>query len=95
MTISLSRKATADLAELHRYVSRDSRSRADATVDRILNVLDMLAGGVEGPEVRLTRGQVIRSWPVPPYRIYYRRLKDRLQVVRIYHQARRPIERES
>ncbi|PYM46503.1 MAG: hypothetical protein DME14_18060 [Candidatus Rokuibacteriota bacterium] len=53
----------------------------------------MLASGtVERREVRLRDGRRVHSWPVPPYRVYYRKSADVLEVVRVYHQARRPIE---
>lgn len=48
---------------------------------------------VEGREVRLRDGRQVHTWPVPPYRIYYRQSADVFEVVRVYHQARRPIER--
>jgi plasmid stabilization system protein ParE len=50
-------------------------------------------GDFEGPEARLRSGETVRSWPVSPYRLYYQRSYDELRVVRIYHQARRPIAR--
>jgi hypothetical protein len=31
----------------------------------------------EGAELKLTTGELVRSWAVPPYRIYYRREPDR------------------
>jgi hypothetical protein len=36
-------------------------------------------------------GEIIRSWAIPPVRVYYRREDDRLIVLRIYDQRRRPI----
>lgn len=54
----------------------------------------MLASGVmAGKEVLLRDGRRVHTWPVPPYRIYYRKGGEVFQVVRVYHQARRPIER--
>jgi len=32
------------------------------------------------------------TWPVPPYRLYYRKTETALEVIRIYHQSRRPLE---
>lgn len=46
----------------------------------------------DGPEgVLRTTGERVRSWPVRPYRIYYRRDGETLVILRIYHSARRPI----
>ena len=47
----------------------------------------------EGPASRLRSGAVVRSWGVPPFRIYYQRHPDELLILRVYHQARRPITR--
>jgi hypothetical protein len=47
----------------------------------------------EGPELRLKSGLIVRSWPMPPYRVFYRRREDVLEILRVYHQARRPITR--
>jgi hypothetical protein len=35
----------------------------------------------------------VRSWGVPPFRVYYQRHFDELLIVRVYQQARRPITR--
>jgi toxin ParE1/3/4 len=47
----------------------------------------------EGPQQQLRSGQTVRSWPLPPYRLYYQRTDEALRIVRIYHQARQPITR--
>lgn len=39
----------------------------------------------------LRAGDVVRSLPVPPIRIYYQRRAEGFWVVRLYHQARRLI----
>ena len=45
----------------------------------------------EGPEQQLKTGLTVRSWPFPPYRLFYRRRAGVLEVMRNYHQARRPL----
>ena len=42
---------------------------------------------------RLRSGTLVRSWAVPPFRIYYQRHSGELLIVRVYHQTRRPITR--
>jgi hypothetical protein len=60
----------------------------------VFAIIDRLtAGDFDGPEQTLRTGDVVRSWPVPPLRLYYRRRDDALWILRIYHQARRPIAR--
>lgn len=61
---------------------------------RGFSIIDKLAAGdFDGPEQELTSGERVRSWAVPPVRVYYQRQEDALWVLRIYHQARRPIAR--
>ena len=55
-------------------------------------VIDLLAdGGLDGPLTKLRSGVEVRSWPVQPLRIFYRRQPDALHILRIYHQSRRPL----
>jgi plasmid stabilization system protein ParE len=74
---------------------RDRRPGAYLTlVEDVIQLAERLARDeFDGPEQRLNSGLVVRSWPLPPYRIYYRRRDGVLEVMRIYHQARRPITR--
>ncbi len=60
--------------------------------NQVIDTIQQLAGGAfEGPETQLRSGRWVRGWPVPPYRVLYRRGKDVFDVVRIYDQRRRPI----
>ena len=94
MTIVVAPKAREDLREAYEYIARETLDAADRVLARIVEVIGMLASGaVEGREVTLRDGRRVQTWPVPPYRIYYRMRGEIFQVVRVYHQARRPIER--
>jgi toxin ParE1/3/4 len=94
MTIIVAPKAQEDLREAYDYIARDNPEAADRVLARIGQVIGMLASGaVQGREVVLRDGRRVHTWPVPPYRIYYRKSAEVFQVVRVYHQARRPIER--
>ena len=74
------------------YVARDNPGAAARLVDRVFEVIDLLAeGGLDGPRHTLRSGIEVRSWPVQPLRIFYRREADELHVLRIYHQSRRPL----
>jgi plasmid stabilization system protein ParE len=87
-------KAEKDLVEACAYIAKDSPAAAHEFLARFDELTKMLASGVvEGPPVRLAGGQEAHSWPLKPYRIYYRRRGGALEVLRIYHQACRPIER--
>ena len=94
MDLILSPAALADLAEIQRYIAQDSPRAAAAEVARIDSVIQkLLVGELQGQAVRLLSGQRAQRWPVPPYRIYYRRTRTRTTILRVYHGARRPIER--
>lgn len=95
MKIVLSPGAREDLYQAYQQIARDNPEVAERMLARVVEVIGMLASGeVEGREVRLRDGRRVHAWPVPPYRIYYRKSGEVFQVVRVYHQARRPIEQE-
>ncbi|MBI2896347.1 MAG: type II toxin-antitoxin system RelE/ParE family toxin [Deltaproteobacteria bacterium] len=92
--IVLSRRARDDLRQAHSFIAKDDPEAADRVVAGIVEVIGRLAAGhFEGREVVLRDGRIVRVWLASPYRIYYRWQGDVLQVVRVYHSARRPIER--
>ena len=94
MTVLFAPEAEAELHELVEYLAERNPQAAAELGERILSVIEQLAEGVfEGAEQSLISGEVVRSWAVPPVRIYYKRELRSLWVVRIYHQARRPITR--
>lgn len=94
MRIVTAPEARIDLGDAYESIARDNRDAADRFLARLIEVIGLLAAeAFTGREVVLRDGRRVRSWPVPPYRIYYRQQGDLFQVVRVYHQARRPIER--
>lgn len=94
MKVIVSPQAREDLKQAYQYIAQESPNVADRALGRIVEVIGMLASGaIEGREVSLRDGRHVHTWPVPPYRIYYRKRNDLFEVVRVYHQARRPIER--
>ncbi|MBI3098266.1 MAG: type II toxin-antitoxin system RelE/ParE family toxin [Planctomycetes bacterium] len=94
MRIVVSPLAQRDLDEAYRHISLDSPDAADRVLAQITETVGLLASGlVIGSQTTLRDGRRVRSWSMPPYRIYYRVNADELDVVRVYHMARRPIER--
>jgi plasmid stabilization system protein ParE len=92
LRIIYSPQAIEDLETYVGYVARSNPDAAARLARRVLKVIDRPADGAfEGPERQLRSGERVRSWPVYPLRIYYRRDADMLSVLRIYHEARRPI----
>lgn len=92
MTIRYTTEAHRDLLDALEHIAQENPAGAGRLADRTLALLEQLdRGDFEGAEVRLTSGERLRSWAIPPYRVYYLREPDGILVVRIYHQARRPI----
>ena len=92
MTIYFAPKAEADFAAIIGYLAERNPTAAAELGDRIFMVIDKLARDeFDGPEQTLVSGEVVRSWPVPPVRVYYQRQSSAFWVLRIYHQAQRPI----
>lgn len=94
MKITYTEEAIADILDAIAYLNeRNSTAAAKLDAD-ISRCIERLADDeFEGPVSRLRSGAVVRSWGVPPFRIYYQRHSDELLILRIYHQKRRPITR--
>ncbi|HEX7843245.1 MAG TPA: type II toxin-antitoxin system RelE/ParE family toxin [Kofleriaceae bacterium] len=94
MNIYLSPEAEADFVGVVGYLAERNPTAATELGRRIFAVIDKLARReFDGPEQTLRNGDLVRSWPVPPIRIYYQRRTDALWIVRLYHQAQPPIVR--
>jgi plasmid stabilization system protein ParE len=93
MRILLSREGEEDFLEAIEYLAEQSPRAAQRLLDRFENALATLSSGlVDGREVQLADGRNCRVWSLSPYRIYYRRDPESIEILRLYHQARRPIE---
>jgi plasmid stabilization system protein ParE len=87
-------EAERDLLSAVEFLAGRNPAAAARLSAHVADIIGRLAeGDFEGPEQRLRSGAIVKSWPVSPYRIYYQRDEDALRIVRIYHQARRPIAR--
>ena len=94
MKVTYTEEAVADIVEAITYLNERSPTAAANLDADIAQGIERLADReFEGPASRLRSGAVVRSWGVPPFRIYYQRQPDELLIVRVYHQARRPITR--
>jgi len=94
LKVTYTEEAVADIVEAITYLNeRNSTAAVNLDAD-IARCIERLAEReFEGPVSRLGSGAIVRSWGVPPFRIYYQRHPDELLIVRVYHQARRPITR--
>jgi plasmid stabilization system protein ParE len=94
LKVTYTEEAVADIVEAITYLNERSPTVAVKLDADIVRCIERLADRqFEGPVSRLRSGAVVRSWGVPPFRIYYQRHADELVIVRVYHQARKPIVR--
>jgi len=94
LNVTYTEEAIADIVEAITYLTERNPTAAaelDADISRCIQRL--AASEFDGPVSRIRSGAVVRSWAVPPFRVYYQRHPGELLIVRIYHQARRPISR--
>lgn len=94
MNLNYTEEAIADIVEAISYLNQRNPTAAANLDAEITQCVERLAAQeFDGPVSRLRSGAVVRSWAVPPFRIYYQRHPDELLILRVYHQARRPITR--
>lgn len=94
MKTTYTEEAIADIVEVLSYLNQRNPTAAanlDAEIEQCIERL--VAQEFDGPVSRLRSGALVRSWAIPPFRIYYQRHPGELLIVRVYHQARRPITR--
>jgi plasmid stabilization system protein ParE len=87
-------QAAEDLTEALDYLVERNPQAAAKLAERVLALVDRLAEGeLHGPAQTLGSGEVVHSWPLPPFRLYYQSDATTLCIVRLYHQRRRPISK--
>ena len=94
MNVTYTDEAIADILDAIAYLN-ERNSTAAAKLDAgIAQCIGRLAEyEFDGPVSQLRSGALVRSWAVPPFRIYYQRHPGELLIVRVYHQTRRPMTR--
>ena len=94
MKVTYTEDAVADIVQAITYLNERNPTAAAKLDADITRCIERSADReFEGPVSRLRSGTVVRSWGVPPFRIYYQRHPDELLIVRVYHKKRRPIAR--
>lgn len=84
----LSRQAEQDLEHIWVYLTQQDELLADKQIAQILDRLPMLS---QFPNMGKQREDIwigLRSFPVKPYVIFYSKILDGIEVIRILHQAR-------
>jgi plasmid stabilization system protein ParE len=94
LKVSYTEEAVADIVQAITYLNeRNPTAAANLDADLARCIERLGDREFEGPVSRLRSGAVVRSWGVPPFRIYYQRHPDELLILRVYHQKRLPITR--
>ena len=92
MKVTYTEEAVADIVQAITYLNERNPTAAAKLDADIARCIECLADReFEGPLSRLRSGALVRSWGVPPFRIHYQRHPNELLILRVYHQARRPI----
>lgn len=94
MKVRWTEEALGDVeAALDWLESRNPQAAARLLGEVLTTVKQLAKAELDGPEAMLTDETCVRSWPVPPMRIYYQRREGVLWVLRVYDQRRQPISR--
>ncbi|MFB2768065.1 type II toxin-antitoxin system RelE/ParE family toxin [Pelatocladus sp. BLCC-F211] len=84
----LSQQAEQDLEDIWTYLSQQDQLVADQQIAQILNRFPMLA---QFPDMGRKRDDLLkelRSFPVQPYVVFYTKISDGIEIVRVLHQSR-------
>ena len=91
MKVVWSNRALRSLAAIHGHISADSEANAHRVIDRILKRGDQLSTfPLSGRIVIHPRHRNIRELIEEPYRIIYRVRRNEVNVIDVFHSARRP-----
>jgi plasmid stabilization system protein ParE len=86
LKVTYTEEAVADIVEAISYLNERNPTAAANLDAEITRCIDRLAGHeFDGPISHLRSGAVVRSWAVPPFRIYYQRQPGELLIVRVYY----------
>lgn len=80
--------AFADLADIWAFIADDSEQQADLFIDLLETKLALLATQPEMGRARPELAPGLRSFPIRRYVVFYRALRNGIEVVRVLHSAR-------
>jgi toxin ParE1/3/4 len=87
-TYRLSELAEQDLEDIWVYITGQNPLASDKQIAQILNRLPMLAQFPDMGKKQDTLLQGLRSFPVKPYIVFYVKVEDGIEILRILHQSR-------
>jgi toxin ParE1/3/4 len=76
-------QAEIDVTSIWQFIAGDNVKAADAMIDRIEKVFDMLAQNPLAGRARNDLAVALRSFPVGSYVVFYVPLPDGIEVVRV------------
>jgi toxin ParE1/3/4 len=82
------RRSRSDLVEILLYIRRDNHRAARRLLDTIHDKLQLLAEFPGLGQPREDLGRSLRSFPIGDYLLFYRPMKDGIQLVRVLHGRR-------
>jgi toxin ParE1/3/4 len=81
--IIVSDLARSDLDQIWVYIAEDNLTAADDLVERVLDVYHILAENPRMGRVRRDLHPDLRSFPVGKYVVFYRRIENGIEIVRV------------
>jgi toxin ParE1/3/4 len=94
MKLTWTARARTRLAELHDYIAQDSKPRALAMVERILDRAEMLVVAPRsGVRMKSFVDDEVRELLERPYRIIYRVSATSIEILTVKHYRQRLVDR--
>ena len=84
----ISRQADRDLEDIWVYLAQNDSLAADLLLAKVFDKFPMLAQFPEMGRSRRELSEELRIVPIKPYIIFYKRIENYIEVVRILHQSR-------
>ncbi len=84
----LSQQAEQDLEDIWIYLAQQNQLAGDKQIAQILDCFPMLT---QFPDMGIKRDDLLkglRSFPVKPYIVFYTKIYDSIEIVRVLHQSR-------
>jgi plasmid stabilization system protein ParE len=91
MKVRFTRRAARDLNSIFNYIAQDRPGAAARVVARIEEFVGVLADVPGVGQVVSSSGAQACVLPDLPYRVFYRVVREELQVLQIRHARRRPL----
>lgn len=84
----LSQQAEQDLEDIWAYLAQQDELLADKQIAQILDRFPMLSQFSDMGKQRNNLLPGLRSFPVQPYIVFYTKIADGIEIVRVLHQSR-------